>query len=161
MEIPPLFLKASWKTKCARCCGAFSLWTFFLRATMISKHESSNICAKNEISNSLCHAILSSFPLGSRCLSGTVVPDRRSDIMQDFTGLSLANTSRSWRGLWITSHRSFTRARGEWTRRPIWSHRAQQENMKFLHLHARLFMWRWSRSDLKDPHSHGGYMLKR
>lgn len=145
MEIPPLLLKASWKTKCARRCGAFCLWTFFLRATMISKHDSSNICAKNEISKSLCHAILSSFPLGSRCLSDTVVPDWRSDIMQDFTGLSLANTSRSWRGLWITSHR-----------RPIWSHRAQQENMKFLHLHARLFTRRWSRSDLKDPRSHGG-----
>lgn len=78
----------------------------FLRATVISKYDSSNSCAKSENSLSPILSVVPSFfpfPLGSCCLSNTVAPDRHCDIMQDFTGLSLANTSRRWRGLWITS----------------------------------------------------------
>lgn len=49
---------------------------------------------------------LSPSPFGSRCLSDRVARDRPNDVTQDFIGLSLANTTRSWRGLWITLHRS-------------------------------------------------------
>lgn len=149
MEIPPLLLKVSSKTKHAGVsCGALSLWTFFSGQWWFPNMIL--LKSKSEISNSLYHDILSPFLLGSRCRSDTVAPDRHSDIMQDFTDLSVANTSKSQRGLWIMSHCFFTHA---W-----WANRV---SIQFLYLHARLFTRRWSRSDLKDQYSCGGYILKR
>lgn len=100
-------LKVIMNTECAGRCDGFSLWTFFSGQQSFPNIILPIFVLKVKSPVLSVMAVLSPFSFISGCLSDTVVLDWRSDAMQDFTGLSLANTSRSWRGLWITSHCSF------------------------------------------------------
>lgn len=71
----------------------------FCQAVVISKHNFSNICTRVKSPVPSVMLSLSPSPFGNW--------DWPSDVMQDFIGLSLANTTRSWCALWFTLHRSF------------------------------------------------------